>query len=244
MFCITENNGVDWEGGGNVSIKAIALDFDGLIVDTETASYDSFCELVRGFDLDMPLEVWKEWVGGIQTWQLACDYLDAQLGKPVDREGLHRRHREMYTALIEELDVMPGVKQLLEDARRIGLRVALASSASAAWAVEHIKRCGLVDYFDVLQTRDDAAKVKPDPEIYRKAVEKLGVKPEETIAFEDSLVGTLAAKAAGLSCVAVPNRVTGLFSFEHVDLQPASLADMSLEEIIRTLEQSRTAAQG
>lgn len=226
-----------------MAIKAIALDFDGLILDTETASYLSFREICQEYGHDMPLAVWREWAGGIRTWPLACEYLEELLGKSVDREELHRHHRAIYNEMIAEWDVLPGVREVLDTAGRLGLKVALASSASAAWAVNHVKRYGLLDYFDFLQTRDNVTKVKPDPEIYLKAVDGLGVRADETIAFEDSVVGTQAAKAAGLYCVAVPNHVTANCSFDHVDIRLSSLLDMGLEDIIHTLEKGNPVPQ-
>jgi beta-phosphoglucomutase-like phosphatase (HAD superfamily) len=89
--------------------------------------------------------------------------------------------------------------------------------------------------FDCIRTRDDVAKVKPDPELYLKALDGLGVAPEEAAAFEDSPNGALAAKRAGLKCVIVPNALTSRLEFGEHDLKLSSMADMPLEEVLERL---------
>ena len=99
---------------------------------------------------------------------------------------------------------MPGVLDYLRDAHRLGLKVGLASSSSCAWVEGHLVRLGLREYFDCVRARDDVSITKPDPALFLSAVETLGVQPCEAIAFEDSRNGLIAARRAGLHCVAVP----------------------------------------
>ena len=78
-------------------------------------------------------------------------------------------------------------------------------------------------------------RVKPDPALYRAVVDALGVRPEESLALEDSPNGVLAAKRAGLTCVAVPNALTARLDLSAADLSLTSLADLSLPELIARL---------
>ena len=73
---------------------------------------------------------------------------------------------------------------------------------------EHLDRLGMLDRFSVLSCANDDVPAKPDPEVYRLAVDRLGVAPHEATAFEDSPNGIAAARAAGLRCIAVPNWMT------------------------------------
>jgi putative hydrolase of the HAD superfamily len=82
-------------------------------------------------------------------------------------------------------------------------------------------------------------KVKPDPELYLQAVEALGVKPEEALAFEDSANGSIAAKAAGLRCVIVPNPVTENLDFRNYDLRIRSMGDQRLSDVIHQMDEIR-----
>ena len=77
--------------------------------------------------------------------------------------------------------------------------------------------------------------MKPDPALYRAVVDSLGVRPDEALALEDSPNGVLAAKRAGLACVAVPNALTARLDLGHADLVVGSLADVSLAALIQRL---------
>lgn len=142
--------------------------------------------------------------------------------------------------------LMPGVRRYLDDARRLKLATAIASSSSRRWIDEHLGRMAIKDRFDVIVCRDDVRATKPDPELYQTAVDRLGVMPDEAIALEDSRNGLAAAKAAGLFCVAVPNGMTASMDLSRADLRLTSLDEMPLEELIRqpSLERSRPPAPG
>ena len=84
-------------------------------------------------------------------------------------------------------------------------------------------------------TRDDVEYAKPRPDLYLEAVSRLGVGPSAAVAFEDSPNGVTAAKAAGLSCVAVPCDLTRTLGFDHADLRVHTLADHSLEALLAQL---------
>jgi HAD superfamily hydrolase (TIGR01509 family) len=127
------------------------------------------------------------------------------------------------------------VEQYLQDARRLGLKIGLASSSSCAWVTGHLRRLGLLDYFDCICARDDVRLTKPDPQLYTLAASRLEVDPGEAVAIEDSPNGILAAKRAGLHCLAVPNELTRQLSLDQADLCVESLADFPLEKLLAAL---------
>jgi beta-phosphoglucomutase-like phosphatase (HAD superfamily) len=88
-----------------------------------------------------------------------------------------------------------------------------------------------LDLFDTVRTGDDVAKVKPAPDLYWAAAEALGVEPRRCLAFEDSANGVRAAKAAGMTCIAVPGPVTRGLNFDLADAVLNSLDEVSLAEI-------------
>lgn len=96
---------------------------------------------------------------------------------------------------------------------------------------------GLLHYFEIIITGDDVEKVKPAPDLYVKAIEVLGIQPAEAVAFEDSSNGLQAALTAGLKCVIVPNPVTDALAFENHHLRLRSMADKSLSDVIKHIEQ-------
>jgi putative hydrolase of the HAD superfamily len=130
-----------------------------------------------------------------------------------------------------------SVKDYLEEAKRKGYKVALASSSTKEWVTHHLGKLGLLHYFEVIITGDDVDKVKPAPDLYVKAIEALGIQPAEAVAFEDSLNGLQAVLTAGLKCVIVPNPVTDALAFENHHLRLRSMADKSLSDVIKHIEQ-------
>ena len=101
----------------------------------------------------------------------------------------------------------------------------------------HLTRLELHTHFVCIKCRDDVHHAKPDPALYRAALEALAVRPEEAIALEDSPNGILAAKRAGLFCVAVPNPLTSQLSLEQADLQIPSLTALPLAQLLAALQQ-------
>jgi beta-phosphoglucomutase-like phosphatase (HAD superfamily) len=131
--------------------------------------------------------------------------------------------------------LLPGVADLLRDARSLGLGRAVASSSSCGWVDGWLRRHGVRDLLDVVVARDDVQRVKPDPELFLLAATRLGVPPEACVVFEDSPNGMRAALAAGMRCVAVPNALTAPLPRPEVDLVIDSLAERPLAAILRSL---------
>lgn len=94
-----------------------------------------------------------------------------------------------------------------------------------------------MDYFDCLQGRDNVQHSKPDPELYLRALGKLGVSHNQAIVLKDSPKGNLAAREAGILCVAVPNPIILQLPLDSAHLLLDSLADLPLELLIARLNQ-------
>lgn len=217
-------------------IRALVLDFDGLILETETPAYESWAEIFREHGHELPQERWLDHLGRGVRWFDAAAHLAELVGRAdFDRHAVRARREARKDALVAALEVMAGVRGYVDDARALGLGLGIASSSSRRWVVGHLERLGLGSRWDVVCCRDDVANAKPAPDLYEAAVRALGVAPEEALAFEDSYNGVAAAKAAGLRCVAVPNAITGVMDFSHADLRVASLADMPLKELLALL---------
>ena len=130
---------------------------------------------------------------------------------------------------------MAGVREYINDARRLGLKMAIASSASRRWVVGHIERLGIHAHWDAVLTRDDVARSKPSPDLYVAATKALDVAPEHAVALEDSPHGIAAAKDAGLRAVAVPNALTKDLDLSRADVRLSSLAEMPLAKLLAIL---------
>lgn len=215
-------------------IKAVIFDFDGLILDTETPWYDSYKEvLMELFQYDLPLEEFVKCIGSNDTGLFA--FLEKEIGDQLDADNIRERAAILHSQHIKEAKARDGVAEYLADARELGLTIALATSSTRNWAETHLTNLNLLSYFDYLITKDDVEYVKPAPDLFLKAIEVLGVEPQEAVVFEDSLNGLMAALEANLPTVIIPNPVTESLPFENYHLKISSMADMSLQEIIESL---------
>lgn len=226
-----------------VKIRALLFDFDGLILDTEWPDYESWQAVYLSHGQALPVETWGQIVGGNGASDFdPHNHLEQLCGMPLDREEVWINRRQKYLSNLAELEVLPGVIDYLDAAEDMGLQLAVASSSPENWVRGHLARLGLYERFDAIKTADDVKRTKPDPELYVAAMQALEVAPDEAIVFEDSPNGVLAAKAAGVFAVAVPNRITEQLKLEHADLRLTSLADMQLAELIARVEASQAEA--
>ncbi|QJD86381.1 HAD family hydrolase [Cohnella herbarum] len=215
-----------------MAIRAVVFDFDGTLMDTESCAYDTICSIYAEHGQELPLETWAVCIGTVGGFDPYRD-LEMKTGRTLDHEELRNRYKTRHIENVKSVTLRPGALDRLEEARRLGLKIGLASSSDRAWIEMHLERQGIRDYFEVIRSSDDVKRVKPDPELYRLAVEALGVRPEEAIAVEDSMNGLRAAKAAGLYGLVVPNPVTAQMDFSEADLLLGSLEGTTWEEIMR-----------
>src|SRR3982074_3701348 len=215
-------------------IHALVFDFDGLILDTEEPVYRSWLEVYREHGEELPFERWVEIVGSTTGSFHPQHHLEERLGRSLTREVLDRRIGRR-TELILAQSLLPGGGQHTESAKAMGLKLGVASSSTRDWVSGHLERLGILDSFDCVRCRDDVANAKPEPDLYIAVIECLGVLASETIAIEDSPNGVLAAKRAGLRCVAIPNSITAGLDLSQADLVLNSLADVTLADLLGKL---------
>jgi HAD superfamily hydrolase (TIGR01509 family) len=221
-------------------IRAVIFDFDGLILETEGPSYQSWKETYQSFGFPLPFSTWSSIVGTTQGDFDPRRELQMLVDDRVDWEAVENQRQMYENELIEAQPVLPGVEQYLQDARRLNLKIGLASSSSCQWVTRHLTRLGLVDFFDCIMASDDVVRVKPSPELYLSVLRQLQVMADEAIALEDSPIGIHAAKSARIFCVAVPNAITRQLETSHADLHLHSLAELPLEELLRQIEVIKT----
>lgn len=186
-------------------LQAVIFDFDGTILDTETTEFRRWEALYRQHDRELALQDWQR---GIGTWGAFDPWAGLPEHVQADRQNVHATLHASILEAIEQQDLRPGVLDVFGQIKAAGLRLALASSSDRAWITRWLTQHGLLDVFETLATRDDVARVKPDPELYLLAARNLNLKPEQCLAVEDSLNGAAAAVAAGMQVVVVPNEIT------------------------------------
>ncbi|WP_308637594.1 HAD family hydrolase [Paenibacillus silvisoli] len=219
-----------------MAIRAIVFDFDGTLVDTESCAYDAFSKVYEEHGQQLALERWALCIGTVGGAYDPYAELEEMTGKSLDRAAVKERFEILHDETLQGATLRPGTIEVLEEAKRLGLRIGLASSSDRAWINRHLREQGIASYFETICTRDDVERAKPDPALYRLALEALGVQPSEAVAVEDSLNGLKAAKAAGLKAIALPNPVTAHMDLSGADVLIDSFEGRSLAELINGLE--------
>lgn len=214
-------------------IKAVIFDFDGLIIDTETIWYEAFKEALIQFEVDLTIEQFALVIGTDDA------VLDKYILDNIKESSTISEIKELASKLFNEMIGQPklrdGVEEYLITAKEVGLRIGLASSSKREWVEKYLTQLHILHYFEVIKTRNDVTSVKPDPELYLQAIQALDVKPDEAVAFEDSLNGLKAARAAGLKCVIFPNPVTTNLAFKDHSMRLSSMAERPLTYILKEL---------
>ncbi len=216
-------------------LKALIFDFDGLILDTETPDYEAWRDIYQEFDQHLSIETWGQIVGGCAASDfLPVPHLQTLTGRDLTSFNLADRASGQSLALIHTRPPLPGVLNLLNEARAAELRLAVASSSTRDWVEGHLTRLGLLAHFDAIRCREDVRQTKPQPELFLSALAALGVSPQEAVVFEDSPNGVLAARRAGIFVVAIPNPLTEHLNIQGEDLRLNSLADLNLDDLLDT----------
>jgi HAD superfamily hydrolase (TIGR01509 family) len=220
-------------------LKALIFDFDGLILDTETPEYLAWQNIYQEYGFELPHDEWGKIIGGagISSFNPA-EHLSLLSQGRLDSVSLRSRHRLESHAAIAHESVLPGVMDYIHEAKRLGLKLAIASSSPHSWVDAHAQRLGIFHYFDVVICRDDveAGRTKPNPDLFLLALDQLQVQKNEAVVFEDSPNGVKAANRAGIFVVAVPNPVTSLLVIEDANLILSSLSELPLSDLIRTVQ--------
>lgn len=216
-------------------IKAVIFDFDGVILDTETPDYETWQDEFHRCGVEFNRSMWSEYIGGGPTLFDIPGHLEELVGRPSDPKRLLARRRD-YLARIKTQPVLPGITEYLRGASKLDMKIGIASSSSRQWVEGHLTERHLIGYFNSIITRDDVAKVKPDPELYLRCAALLNVKPQSCIVIEDSKNGLAAAKTAGMTCIIVPNPMTADMDLKLADLRLNVLSDMPFETMLSWAE--------
>jgi putative hydrolase of the HAD superfamily len=215
-------------------VGALVFDFDGLILDTETCTYETTAGIFAEHGETLDLAWWRSIIGTANHphWS---EVLADRLGRPVDRAALVARREARRLEILHGLSPCPGVADLLDAAAAEGIPTAVASSSGLDWVGGHLDRLGLRPRFVALITRDDLGgadgRTKPAPDLFLLAAERLGVEPAHCVAFEDSPNGVAAARSAGMWVVAVPGPMTAGLDLSAADLVVLSLAEVELPAV-------------
>lgn len=190
-----------------MKIKGVVFDMDGLMFDTENLTYVLQKEILSKKGMSFTLEQYKNTIGK-RTADLP-EYFESIFGESFSYEDFRQECRVYYKDYTDKngIPVKDGLFELLEDLKEKDIKIALATSTTRRSAERTLKIAGVYDYFDELVCAEDVKNGKPDPEPFLKAAEKLGLKPSECIALEDSFNGIKSAYLSGMKTVMVPDLI-------------------------------------
>lgn len=218
-----------------MTIIAFLFDLDGVIVDTAIYHYQAWKRLANelGFDIS---EEFNEGLKGVsRTDSLDLILAHGGLSLPDEKKTeLATQKNEWYLELVSRMtsnDILPGVPAFFAQVRQAGLKTALGSVSKNAPMI--LERIGMTEAFDAIIDGNKISKGKPDPEVFTKGAEELGVSAAECVVFEDAVAGVEAGKRAGMFVVGIgtPDVLT------KADMVALSLEKLAVEEILE-----RTAA--
>ena len=213
-------------------IKGIIFDMDGLIFDSERVVQRAWAEIGEEYGYPGMGDQIYHTVGFNR--QRREVYFKSVYGQDFPHDRFVDKTREIFSRIVdtEGLPMKAGAEEVLKLAKEKRLRVGLATSSSSDYAIHELTTAGIYEYFDGFVFGNMVTKSKPDPEIYLKACEAVGIKAEEGLALEDAPSGVESASRAGLRVIMVPDLIQ---PEPEIRAKAWKVAD-SLEEVIPLLE--------
>ncbi len=221
----------------NTPLEGLLFDFDGLILDTETTIFQAWEEKFREHDQELKIEDWAEILGKSAKELGPIERFLDTVGDEDKQKKVFEEVSRKEQVMLGEQKPLPGAVDLIKKAKRAGIKLGIVSSSDRQWVHSHLLRLDLLAHFDHTSCSDDVVEAKPDPALYHLGLEKMGSKPDKVLVLEDSPNGVLAAKRAGLYCIAVPNRITSQVPFYENGGTPdrvlASLEEFPWDEYMK-----------
>lgn len=222
------------EGGkikkNHSNIKAMIFDMDGTVINSNKRDFEAWNKIMQEHDVVLDYKEYTELLGA-KSSEIVKKYVDLSED---EIESLIENREKIFKKIVEEkgLEPMPHIKALLKQIKNLGIPIALATGAQREKLDYMMEIVDLKEYFDPIITADDVEKGKPDPEIFLKAVEKLKVKPEEVIVWEDANLGVQAAKNGNFKCIAITTTNGNKEGLEEADLIIDSFEDINIQDVL------------
>lgn len=208
-------------------LKGIIFDMDGVLINSEPFHYKIWEETLRRRGIRIEYEVYKPCIGS--TIDFLMQILHDNYGVDLKDETLVAQMKEIKQEMIEAEGyplLIPYVKDMLSRFYEAGYDLAVASSSPQYYIEQVTEYWGIRKYFRNLVSGESVANPKPAPDVFLKAAQILGYEPSECLVIEDSKNGCMAAKAAGITCMAYYNPDSG-----KQDLSTATMIVEGYEEI-------------
>lgn len=210
-----------------MSISAVIFDMDGVLIDSEHHWQQAERALFAGLGIELTDELLVQ-TRGLRTEEMVAHWNSRFNLEDVSPEELMKKYDEkMVETMLTEVLLMEGAEEAIRFFREKDLPLALATCSTRAHIEAALERYGLLRYFDLLVSAADGMQGKPHPEVYLTTAARLGIDPSRCLAIEDSFFGVIAAKAARMKVVAMPDRS----EYDQPRFGAADLKIKSLNEI-------------
>jgi len=188
-----------------MKIKACIFDLDGVIVDTAKYHFLAWKRLAEelGFEFKEEHNERLKGVSRVRSLEILLEVGGLSFST-AEKERMATQKNEWYLKYILKMkpdEILPGVLPFLSELRRAGVKIALGSASKNAPLI--LQQVEITDYFDVIIDGNKVSKAKPDPEVFLKAAEELGLNPGDCVVFEDAEAGVEAALSGNMRCVGV-----------------------------------------
>jgi HAD superfamily hydrolase (TIGR01509 family) len=181
--------------------RALLFDLDGTLSETDSLHLPTWADVLRPHGIEVDAAFYRQNISGRSTGDIVRELLpelsEAEGRNIADAKEASFRERT------GELEPLPGLLDFLEEAGERGLKTALVTNAPGENVETILLALELGEFFDEVVLSDEVGSVKPDPAPYRAALDRLGVSPEEAVAFEDSTSGISSAVGAGVPTVGI-----------------------------------------
>ena len=187
-------------------IKACIFDLDGVIVDTAVYHYKAWKRLANelGFDFTEHQNEQLKGVSRMASLELILGWGNVTGKTQAEKEDMATRKNDWYTEMIGKMtpaEILPGAKEFVQSCRDAGIKTAIGSASKNTPTI--LNKLNLIPLFDAIIDGNSVTNPKPDPEVFLKGAEAVGVIPAECVVFEDAVAGIEAALNGGMKAVGI-----------------------------------------
>jgi sugar-phosphatase len=217
-------------------IEAIIFDMDGVLIDSEPLWREAEVKVFAKHGIHLKLDDCKQ-TTGLKIEEVIAFWKSKQGVKDLNNTIVCQQILTEVTNLVKEHgEAMSGVFASLNSLKKANYKLALASGSNYSLIYAVLEKLKLKNYFSIIQSAEDLELGKPHPEIFLLTAKKLQVNPLNCLVFEDSLNGVIAAKAAKMKCIAVPDKESmNKPEFALADLKINSLDEFDVEQLQKTI---------
>ena len=210
-------------------LKGIIFDMDGVIIDSEPIHYEIEQNLLKKLGANLSKKEHATFIG--TTDYNMWSSLKERYNLEPSVEEIIDMKKELFLRNIDKIQLIDGFYDFMTMLYKKGYKLGLASSNNRKAVESIVEKFELDKYIEVTMSGEDVSKGKPDPEIFLTTAKKLSINPEDCIVVEDAENGVVAAKAAGMKCIALQGNNIGLQDLSNADIIIENFSELSLEQL-------------